>query len=70
MMANKPPPYIAPTRGLRVLTFFLPPDRIAIYRLSGDGLQLLRMLPGARLEAPKRCNRRKRSSAWKGTIPG
>ena len=50
MMANKPPPYIAPTRGLRVLTFFLPPDRIAIYRLTASGLQLVRMLHGAHIQ--------------------
>lgn len=50
-MPTKPPPYNPPTRGLQVLTFFLPPDRIAIYRLSGSGLQLLRMLRSARLES-------------------
>lgn len=51
-MTPKPPPYKPPTRGLRELTFFLPPDRLAIYRLSGSGFQLLRMLRGARV---KRC---------------
>ena len=49
-MTPKPPPYNPPTRGLRVLTFFLPPDRIAIYRLSATGLQLVRMLRGAQLK--------------------
>ena len=47
----KPPPYRPPTRGLSVLTLFIPPDRIAIYRLSGKGLQLVRMLHGARIES-------------------
>lgn len=55
-MAKKPPPYIAPTRGLRVLTFFLPPDRIAIYRLNASGLQLVRMLHNAQIESPGKAN--------------
>ena len=50
-MTPKPPPYLAPTRGLRVLTFFLPPDRIAIYRLSANGLQLVRMLRDAQAKS-------------------
>ncbi len=50
-MALQPPPYNPPTRGLRVLTLFFPPDRIAIYRLSSSGLQLLRILDGVRLES-------------------
>ena len=50
-MTPKPPPYLAPTRGLRVLTFFLPPDRIAIYRLSAKGFLLVRMLRDAQAKS-------------------
>ena len=50
-MTPKPPPYRAQSRGLRVLTFFMPPARIAIYRLSLHGLQLVRMLRDAQVKS-------------------
>jgi hypothetical protein len=42
----KPPPIQPITRGLRELTLFFPPDRVAIYRLSQEGLRLVRVLSG------------------------
>lgn len=42
----KPPPIQPITRGLRELTLFFPPDRVAIYRLSQEGLRLVRVLHG------------------------
>lgn len=50
---REPPPYCPPTRGLRVLTFYLPPDRIAVYRLSMNGLQLIRVFRGVRVMPKK-----------------
>lgn len=45
-MMMKPPPIKPITRGLRELTLFFPPDRIAIYRFKPEGLLLVRVLKG------------------------
>ena len=51
-MTPKPPPYLPPTRGLRVLTFFCrPTGSQSIYRLSANGLQLVRMLRDAQAKS-------------------
>ncbi len=49
MLHKPPPPFRPPTSGLRSLTFFFPPDRVAIHRLSDDGFKLARMLRGVRI---------------------
>ena len=52
-MRLKPLPYTSPTRGLRELTLFFPPDRLVIYRLNQQGMQLVRVLNGVARQSAK-----------------